>query len=129
MACEHVTLPEGGHAIVCSSRRRCECGRPEMLLCDWIVPGKKSGTCDKPLCSRCSMSPAIGKDLCSTHWQAYQVWLADRAARRASSGGAPECAPLTDLDAPAVATTDVSAPEGRSSKPALAAAKPETVSP
>lgn len=129
MVCEHVALPDGGHAIVCSSRKRCACGRPATLLCDWIVPNRKSGTCDTPLCRCCTMSPAKDKDLCPTHWQAYQVWLADRAARRASSGGAPECAPLTDLDAPAVATADVSAPEGRSSKPALAAAKPETVSP
>jgi hypothetical protein len=44
-----------------------------------------------------------------------------------SSGGAPAGAPLPDIDAPAVPTADVSAPQGRSSKPALAAAKPETV--
>ena len=45
----------------------------------------------------------------------------------ASSGDAPECAPLPDLDAPTVTAADVSAPVGRSSKPALAAAKPEAV--
>ncbi|WP_267414721.1 hypothetical protein [Sphingomonas sp. GC_Shp_4] len=47
----------------------------------------------------------------------------------ASSGSAPVCAPLTDFDAPTVPAADVSAPVGRSSKPALAAAEPETVSP
>jgi hypothetical protein len=51
----------------------------------------------------------------------------EEAIASASSGRAPECAPLTDLDAPAVPAAGVSAPEGRSSKPALAAAKPETL--
>jgi len=51
----------------------------------------------------------------------------EEAIASASSGRAPECAPLTDLDAPAVPAAGVSAPEGRSSNPALAAAKPETV--
>ncbi len=46
-----------------------------------------------------------------------------------SSGGAPVGAPLPDIDAPAVPPADVSAPEGRSSKPALAAAQPETITP
>jgi hypothetical protein len=41
------------------------------------------------------------------------------------SGGEPDATPLTDFDAPAVPTADVSAPVGRSSKHALAAAKPE----
>lgn len=44
-----------------------------------------------------------------------------------SSGGAPVDAPLPDIDAPAIPTADVSVPEGRSSKSALAAAKPETM--
>lgn len=129
MACEHVTMPAGGRAIVCSSRQRCDCGRNSTLLCDWIVSGKKSGTCDKPICRWCTTSPAAGKDLCRAHARAYTDWLAERAARRASSGDAPEGAPLTDLDAPTAATAGVSAPEGRSSKPALAAAKPETLFP
>ncbi len=47
------------------------------------------------------------------------------AIASASSGDAPVVAPLPDLDAPAVPAADVSAPVGRSSKPALAAAKPE----
>jgi hypothetical protein len=45
-----------------------------------------------------------------------------------SSGGAPVCASLTDPDAPPVPAGRVSAPEGRSSRHALAAVQPETVS-
>jgi hypothetical protein len=51
------------------------------------------------------------------------------AIASASSGDAPECAPLPDNDAPAVTAAGVSAPEGRSSKHALTAAKPETHAP
>ena len=51
------------------------------------------------------------------------------AIASASSGDAPGCAPLPDFDAPAVPAAGVSAPEGRSSKPALAAAKPEHTNP
>lgn len=54
MTCERVTLPDGGAAIVCSSRRRrrCACGAPATLLCDWKVPGRRTGTCDAPLRER-----------------------------------------------------------------------------
>ena len=81
MTCEHVTLPNGGTAIVCSSRRRkrCKCGRPEELLCDWKVPSGRSGTCDAPICRRCSFSPAPGKDLCPTHILELEEWNAERA--------------------------------------------------
>ncbi|WP_016745576.1 hypothetical protein [Rhizorhabdus wittichii] len=80
MTCEHVTLPGGGRAIVCSSRRRarCACGRPAPLLCDWKVPGKRSGACDKPICAGCSTKPAPDKDLCPEHAQAYQQWKDER---------------------------------------------------
>jgi len=46
MACETVTLPGGSRAIVCGSRRleRCACGSPATQLCDWKVPGRRSGT-------------------------------------------------------------------------------------
>ena len=53
----------------------------------------------------------------------------EEAIASASSGDAPVCAALTDLDAPAVPAAGVSAPQGRSSKHALAAAKPEHASP
>jgi hypothetical protein len=80
MTCEHVHLPDGSAAIVCSShsRQRCACGRRATQLCDWKVPGKKSGTCDAPLCSRCTTSPAPDKDLCAKHVQAFAEWRAAR---------------------------------------------------
>lgn len=84
MTCEHVQLPGGGSAIVCSSRRRArckECGRPADLLCDWKVPGKRSGTCDAPICGRCTTKPAADKDLCPTHAQAFKEWQAQRAEK------------------------------------------------
>ncbi len=127
MPCDLVSMPNGGSAIVCTSRRqqRCACGRVATLVCDWRTP-TRTGTCDTPICGRCTTSPARGKDLCPDHARAFEAWKARRAA---SSGGAPVAAPLPDIDASAVAPADVSAPKGRSSKPALAAAQPETVNP
>lgn len=85
MACQHVTMPGGGTAIVCSShrRQRCACGRNATLLCDWRVPGKKSGTCDEPICRWCTTSPAKDKDLCRDHAAAYTKWLASRPSQQA----------------------------------------------
>lgn len=81
MTCEHVQLPSGGAAIVCFSgpRRRCACGSRATRLCDWKMPRKRSGTCDKPLCSRCATSPAPDKDLCAQHAAAFAEWQARRA--------------------------------------------------
>lgn len=83
MTCEHVTLPDGTRAIVCSSGRRklCKCGRAATLLCDWKVPAKKSGTCDAPICDRCTTSPAPDKDLCREHAKAYEEWKRGRVDR------------------------------------------------
>lgn len=69
MTCEHVILPNGTAAIVCGRgrRQRCKCGRPATLLCDWKVPSRRSGTCDAPICDRCTTSPAADKDLCPAH--------------------------------------------------------------
>jgi hypothetical protein len=82
MPCQHVTMPGGGAAIICTSRRRqhCACGRVANLLCDWKVEGKRSGTCDAPICTRCSVSPAREKDLCAEHASAFERWRASRAA-------------------------------------------------
>ena len=82
MTCERVTLPNGTAAIACSSnrRQRCKCGRPATLLCDWKVPTRRSGTCDKPICSRCTTSPAPEKDLCATHAADFEQWRASRDA-------------------------------------------------
>lgn len=86
MPCQHVRLPGGGTAIVCGSRsrpKRCSCGSglPADLLCDWKRPEKKSGTCDKPLCERCSTKPAPDKDLCPEHAKAWEAWKAEVAQK------------------------------------------------
>lgn len=69
MPCQHVRLPSGGGAIVCTSARsqRCACGARGTRLCDWKVPARRSGTCDTPLCARCTSAPAPDKDLCRNH--------------------------------------------------------------
>lgn len=75
MICARVNIG-GVAAIVCTSRprrRKCACGQPAPLECDWKVPTKKSGTCDAPICAGCTHSPAPGKDLCQKHaaeWKA-----------------------------------------------------------
>lgn len=78
MVCARVALPGGGHAIVCGPRQRPKacvgCGKKTAdLLCDWKVPARLSGTCDAPICKRCSHVPAPDKDLCPDHaaeWKA-----------------------------------------------------------
>ncbi len=78
MPCTVTTLPGGVRAIVCGPRRRpkpCPCGsgKPATLLCDWKVPSKKTGTCDRAICAACTTSPAPDKDLCPDHaaqWKA-----------------------------------------------------------
>lgn len=66
MGCQHVRIGDS-QAIVCAPKQRCNCGRRATRLCDWKVPMKKSGTCDAPLCERCAIVPAPGKDLCQAH--------------------------------------------------------------
>lgn len=69
MPCNTVKLPGGMTAIVCSRPARgsyCTCGRRAPLVCDWPVPEKNSGTCDKPICPRCSRKQGE-RDYCLTH--------------------------------------------------------------
>lgn len=78
MPCTPFKLADGTTGIVCSRTKpkRCKCGAPATRLCDWKVPGKKSGTCDAPLCANCATSPAPGKDLCAAHardWEAVKA--------------------------------------------------------
>lgn len=90
MTCDVVPMPGGGNAIICYSpgRQRCACGKPATRLCDWKVPTKKSGTCDKPLCPSCTTSPTRGKDLCAAHVTAYADWQAQRVPELALSSPA-----------------------------------------
>lgn len=83
MPCTRVPMPGGGVAIVCTRerRKRCACGAPVTRACDWKVATRKSGTCDAPLCARCSHVPAPGKDLCPAH---AAEWKARRAAKEAA---------------------------------------------
>lgn len=72
MPCTPTPTPHG-IAIVCTRSQRCKCGRRSTKLCDWKIPAKKSGTCDVPLCDRCTYEPAPDKDLCPKHraeWEA-----------------------------------------------------------
>lgn len=92
MTCERVRLPDGTGAIICSGTRtrRCSCGRPADRLCDWKVPTRASGTCDKPVCNRCSAKPARGKDVCPAHTPALREWQRAQASngKPASSSAA-----------------------------------------
>lgn len=74
MPCDRVRLPGGGTAIVCSSRKRkrCECGRPATLLCDWKIGDGK--TCDAPICTICAEHVGPDKHLCRKHSEAYAFW-------------------------------------------------------
>lgn len=99
MVCRSVSTP-GGVAIVCGPRPRrakCRCcGRPADLLCDWKVPGRKSGTCDAPICDRCTTSPAPDKDLCPAHAAEFEAWKLERAnsgPRQADEIDAPQLRP------------------------------------
>ena len=82
MTCEHVRLRDGTAAIVCTgtSTRRCSCGRTADLLCDWKVPTRSSGTCDKPICRRCAARPARGKDICPAHIPALREWQREQSS-------------------------------------------------
>lgn len=94
MTCQFVPLPRGGHAIICGPTRRCAgCGKPARLECDWKVPGRKSGTCDKPICAACTMSPAPDKDLCPAHAAEWRARLA-----RATPAAPPPSDPIPSDD-------------------------------
>lgn len=78
MTCHRIQTG-GTVAIVCDGRRprRCKCGAKGTLLCDWKVETRRpSGTCDAPICDRCTTSP--DKDLCAKH---AAEWAARKASR------------------------------------------------
>ena len=71
MHCEHMNLPDGGHAIVCGPKKatkKCSvCGRGsrEYRLCDFPMQGGK--TCDRILCPSCATHQKPNVDYCPTH--------------------------------------------------------------
>lgn len=81
MPCTPFTLPDGSRGLACSSSRRprCACGQRSTRLCDWKVEG---GTCDRPLCSRCTLAPAPDKDLCPQHAAEWKTLVAHQAEQR-----------------------------------------------
>lgn len=85
MVCKPIELENGARGFVCyrPTKHKCKCGREARLLCDWKVEG---GTCDKPICEGCAISPAPGKDLCHEHAKAWQEWRRERAQAASSEG-------------------------------------------
>jgi hypothetical protein len=75
--CLKMQTPDGDEVLVCGGHARtryCKCGRAADLLCDWKVAGKKSGTCDEPVCKRCAVEVAPNKHLCKAHQAAWESW-------------------------------------------------------
>lgn len=63
--------------IICRGRHTvefCMCGRQGDFLCDWKVPDRKSGTCDKPICSKHAKKVGPEKHLCPFHQLQYETW-------------------------------------------------------
>lgn len=73
MPCDHVTLPNGGTAIICSrgSRKPKKCAwclppaRDSIALCDHPMGGGR--TCDSPLCHEHRHHVAPDRDYCPPH--------------------------------------------------------------
>lgn len=67
-------------AIVCGRTRIPACVKCRAIAdreCDWkIGPGK---TCDAPICSDCTTSPAPDKDLCPRHAEAWKNHPSNRS--------------------------------------------------
>lgn len=75
--CDHIKFSDGTEGIICGMRhtkRFCACGRAADLLCDWKVPGRKSGTCDAGVCRNHAMQVAPNKHLCRLHQKAWDDW-------------------------------------------------------
>lgn len=71
MPCKTIVMGDGVTVIACSrgqSRKRCKCGRPADLLCDFPLSGAKSGkTCDMPICRSCATRVGPNRDYCPAH--------------------------------------------------------------
>ena len=73
MPCQSVKFPNGMTAILCTPpqrRRRCSNGQCVAWAereCDYPAPHRKTGTCDKPLCTKCAVRIAENVDHCPSH--------------------------------------------------------------
>ena len=79
MGCFHLNIPgkDGQppvNAIVCGLRgakkKKCwveHCTTPNTKLCDYPVEGKKSKTCDRPICDKHATSVGPDRDVCPLH--------------------------------------------------------------
>lgn len=78
MSCEYIRSADGqviGFACGGSIRASyCACGHNAPFLCDWKVKGKRSGTCDLPICEKHALQVGPDKHLCPLHQKAYQEW-------------------------------------------------------
>jgi hypothetical protein len=94
MPCTPLKLGDGVTALICSrgrTRKRCRyCSGAGGRLCDFpVTRDGVRGTCDAPLCSRCTTKIAGDGDLCRAH---APLW--DAALGRPKVGpGAAEPAP------------------------------------
>lgn len=75
--CDHIQLGDGSVAIIFGGRRQkrfCSCGRNAPFLCDWKIPGKRSETCDRPICAIHGKQVGPEKHLCPEHQKAWDSW-------------------------------------------------------
>jgi hypothetical protein len=72
MPCTPFTIG-GARGFICTRtpRPRCACGQPASLQCD-APTRRKSGTCDRHLCTGCATEVGPDRHLCSTHTQALE---------------------------------------------------------
>lgn len=72
MPCIPFQTPDGARGILCTGRRgrrRCSACKNAWasLECDYPAPNRKSGTCDKPLCTGCAVHVGQDLDHCPNH--------------------------------------------------------------
>jgi hypothetical protein len=74
--CTQLTINGRGVGFVCGDGKVkfCGCGLQAVALCDWKIPSRDSGTCDKPMCARHAKQVGRGKHLCPEHQLAWDAW-------------------------------------------------------
>lgn len=86
MGCDHIKVPGGGAAIVCTRAVRrhkcCACHLAGGFQCDWKLSETK--TCDRFICPEHALKVAPNKHLCPEHQETYKAWQAKRKERAAT---------------------------------------------